>query len=256
MLKQVQHDIIFITNLFTIHNSLLTVHHSQFTKKALAFTLAETLIVMGIIGIVSALTLPNLNSSTGDKEKVAKVKKIYQNLNDAFGRAQAVYGPEDTWFVNDNTGAARVLRFGERLTEFLKVTKNCKMNTGEGCVLYDNNDRYYKFELADGTSVVIDDKGSQSLSNPWNIWLSVDIDANKGKGVGGVDIFNFVTKSESRTIEPSPSILNSIFLPDGGARARWIIDYGNMDYLKADTDGKCKNNTSITLDGVSNTTCK
>ena len=66
-----------------------------------AFTLAETLIVMGIIGVVAALTLPNLNSSTGDKEKVAKVKKIYQNLNDAFGRAQAVYGPYNEWFVND-----------------------------------------------------------------------------------------------------------------------------------------------------------
>ena len=64
-------------------------------KKFIAFTLAETLIVMGIIGIVSALTLPNLNASTGEKEKVAKVKKIYQNLNDAYGRAQAVYGPID-----------------------------------------------------------------------------------------------------------------------------------------------------------------
>ena len=60
-------------------------------KKILAFTLAETLIVMGIIGIVSALTLPNLNSSTGEKEKVAKVKKIYRDLTDAYGRAQAVY---------------------------------------------------------------------------------------------------------------------------------------------------------------------
>lgn len=44
-------------------------------KKLIAFTLAETLIVMGIIGVVAALTLPNLNSSTGDKEKVVKVKK-------------------------------------------------------------------------------------------------------------------------------------------------------------------------------------
>lgn len=44
-------------------------------KKLFAFTLAETLIVMGIIGVVAALTLPNLNDSTNNKEKVAKVKK-------------------------------------------------------------------------------------------------------------------------------------------------------------------------------------
>ncbi|MBR1942811.1 hypothetical protein IJ843_03645 [bacterium] len=38
------------------------------------------LIVIDIIGVVAALTLPNLNSSAGDKEKVVKVKKIYQNF--------------------------------------------------------------------------------------------------------------------------------------------------------------------------------
>ncbi len=64
-------------------------------RKAFAFTLAETLIVMGIIGVVAALTIPNLNSSTANKEKVAKVKKVYQNLTDAYGRMNAVYGRID-----------------------------------------------------------------------------------------------------------------------------------------------------------------
>ena len=73
------------------------VQGDKILKKALAFTLAETLIVMGIIGVVAALTIPNLNSSTADKEKVAKVKKIYSNLNDALGRAQVVYGPVEEW---------------------------------------------------------------------------------------------------------------------------------------------------------------
>ncbi len=72
-------------------------------RKALAFTLAEILIVMGIIGVVSALTIPNLNSSTADKEKVAKVKKIYQNLEEAQERAVATYGPMKTWFVSDTS---------------------------------------------------------------------------------------------------------------------------------------------------------
>ena len=50
------------------------------TESFEAFTLAETLIVIGVIGIVSALTLPNLNSSTGDKEKVDKVQKTSRYL--------------------------------------------------------------------------------------------------------------------------------------------------------------------------------
>ena len=40
-------------------NSPLTTHNSL--VKAIAFTLAETLVVMGIIGVVAALTIPNLN---------------------------------------------------------------------------------------------------------------------------------------------------------------------------------------------------
>ena len=102
-------------------------------RKILAFTLAETLIVMGIIGIVSALTLPNLNSSTGEKEKVAKVKKIYRDLDDAYGRAVAVYGPLSEWIQNDKTVASQATRYGERFIEFLKISKNCGLSVNYGC---------------------------------------------------------------------------------------------------------------------------
>lgn len=101
--------------------------------KKIAFTLAETLIVMGIIGVVAALTIPNLNSSTADKEKVAKVKKIYQNLDDALGRAQAVYGPYDEWTLNITNTTSINQRIGERITEFMKVSKNCSTSNQNDC---------------------------------------------------------------------------------------------------------------------------
>ena len=103
-----------------------------FCKKALAFTLAETLVVMGIIGVVAALTLPNLNNSTGDKEKIVKFRKIFQNLEDAFGRARSVYGPIATWTKAGNingapTDALSGQSVGDRLTEFIKVQKNVEL---------------------------------------------------------------------------------------------------------------------------------
>ena len=97
-----------------------------------AFTLAETLIVMGIIGVVAALTLPNLNSSTGDKEKVAKLQKIYSNLQDAFGRAEVVYDPYSNWCTglsNDNCQK----RIFERITEFMKNMDYLKLNSSGKC---------------------------------------------------------------------------------------------------------------------------
>ena len=255
MLKQVQHDIIFITN-------LLTTHYSQFTKKVFAFTLAETLIVMGVIGVVAALTLPNLNSSTGDKEKVAKVKKIYQNLNDAFGRATAVYGPYDEWFVKDANDAAKTKRAGERLTEFMKTSKVCGMEANKGCMpniaKYNNyqsgspnfdTSNYYKVVLADGTALAI-----QANNN-----IYIDIDGpNKGPNTIGRDVFVFKFAEDNTGIltygdgSDESSLLN-LSIKYGQNSSTWIIRYDNMDYLKVDSNGKCPNGKI--LDGVSNITC-
>ena len=228
-------------------------------KKSLAFTLAETLIVMGIIGVVSALTLPNLNSSTGEKEKIAKVKKIYQNLNDALERAQVVYGPFDEWTKNDSSGTAGANRIGERMTEFMKVSKNCKTTTNAGCFpkttsSSDINDTRadsytgYRFITADGQSVIIMyDGGSTNL-------FMVDINGpNKGSHKFGKDIFVFTLntatyESKMQGITPMrPSAFSSYFngIQSGAYSlgSGWVIDYDNMDYLDADNTGKCKNGT-------------
>ncbi len=243
-------------------------------KSKLAFTLAETLIVMGVIGIVSALTLPNLNSSTGDKEKVAKVKKIYQNLNDAFGRAQAVYGPFDEWFVNDTTIEQKSKRFGERITEFMKVSKDCAMEQNKGCFTsgelkdlngygdrdIDNSSSFYKIITADGTSVAF-------YSGGLYIDVDVDIDGpNKGPDTLGKDVFYFGNRDAGGNYVNAiyPLGINLAFADLlanlksdgdgwGNCAATWIIKYDNMDYLKLDSKGKCPNGTELT---ESNPRCK
>lgn len=218
-------------------------------RKTLAFTLAETLIVMGIIGVVSALTLPNLNSSTGEKEKIAKVKKLYSNFNDALGRATAVYGPLNEWCTN-YTGDCLV-RIGDRVIEFLKVSKNCKRNMG----CYTNGSgasMYYEFILADGTAVAMN-----------SLEIMIDVDGlNKGKNTLSYDRFNFTYGDAGNDIIKAPAMTESNFnaLLNGnpqyypGIAANWILLYDNMDYLKADSNKKCPNGTTLTYDTV--TTCK
>jgi len=218
-------------------------------KKIFAFTLAETLIVMGVIGIVSALTLPNLNSLTGDKERVAKVKKIYQNLNDALGRAEAVYGPYEQWFINDTTDQAKAKRVGERLVEFMKVSKDCSTTTNQKCMNnnYDTNDKFYKVILADGTSF--------ATAGPVNAnQIFVDIDGPaKGSGSSGKDFFVFIFSDDGvipSGYKDSFADLIQDCLGLGKYPSTWIIKYDNADYLQfqsvSGSTATCKNGNTVT----------
>lgn len=49
--------------------------------KQTAFTLAEVLITLGIIGVVAAMTLPAIINETRNKELEVQFKKVYSELN-------------------------------------------------------------------------------------------------------------------------------------------------------------------------------
>ena len=237
---------------------MLKKYYLQFTQSAC--TLAETLIVMGIIGVVAALTLPNLNSSTGEKEKVAKLQKIYSNLQDAFGRAEAVYGPYDEWFINDgNDDDKKAKRTFERITEFMKYSKACTVT--DCSAVFDkggtsggdySGTAKYNVILADGSTV-----GFLSYA------VLVDIDGlNKGPNTAGKDFFKFCyNNTENKFSHNLYGIRYNWTGPihsehkSSEYAAAWVIVNGNMDYLKVGNDGKCPDGKTV-LDWTTNTTCK
>ena len=264
MLKQVQHD-----------NELYLTF-----RKALAFTLAETLIVMGIIGVVAALTIPNLNSSTADKEKVAKLSKIYSNLQDAYGRATAVYGPVEEWFQGDTSASAQTTRFAERMKDFLKVSKNCGTNqvSNSTCFVGDNSSgsaidaNAYAMILADGASIAVSAISPNCLSSytadnsdNWCAYILVDLDGSqKGQNKGGRDQFRFIVGKNSGIVpegmqndidtSSDQQLKTNCFGTNVSLSCTgWVIQNGNMDYLKVDNSGKCPNGKVLSW---SNTSCK
>ena len=237
--------------------------------KCVAFTLAETLVVMGIIGVVAALTIPNLNQSTGDREKVAKLKKIHSNLEDAFGRAQAIYGPADEWESQFkqrggigfySTEGAKFI--AERLIDFMKISKNCgedstpcfkdkPLDLGGGSAGISNLGNY--FILADGTSIGIAYEGAGIHR------LYIDIDGpNKGSNTFGKDLFQYFSydtvRESGNLFVPSGSDTNDISqcLKGNSCYTWWVLQTGNMDYLKANK-GVCPNGTTLSWE---NTSCK
>ena len=65
--------------------------------KKVAFTLAEVLISLGIIGVVAAITIPSLIQSYKEQVTVTKVQKAYSVLNQVFKSISAEYGEPKDW---------------------------------------------------------------------------------------------------------------------------------------------------------------
>ena len=57
---------------------------SRLAAKKSAFTLAEVLITLGIIGVVAAITLPTLVANYQKQILVNQLKKTYTTLNEGF----------------------------------------------------------------------------------------------------------------------------------------------------------------------------
>ncbi|MGN0018573.1 MAG: hypothetical protein ACI37S_05990 [Candidatus Gastranaerophilaceae bacterium] len=230
-----------------------------FTLKHFAFTIAEIIIVMGIIGVVAALTIPDLNNSAGNRANISRLKKIYAQLNEAQTRAVSVYGPIDEWFPSGYSGNMSTAYF-DRITEFMKVQKSCrdaanncassekiKLMNGDETVSYDDNGYIPQAVFADGTSIIslnfsyqycnnVDDKsGSKDFCGQMNI----DIDGPyKGKNTFGTDIFPLAITKQGIIPSDSAQYVSTHLerCTYYGSCVAWILEKNNMDYTLVNHD--------------------
>lgn len=82
-----------------------TTYRKEYQK---AFTLAEVLITLGIIGIVAAMTLPDLVQKQQKKQTTVALKKFYSSFQNAINLSQVDNGPYlnwDTTMDHNNTDA-------------------------------------------------------------------------------------------------------------------------------------------------------
>ncbi len=66
-------------------------------NKKCAFTLAEVLITLGIIGVVAAVTLPALITNYQKQVTINKIKKFYTNMTQVLQMAVTENGEFSTW---------------------------------------------------------------------------------------------------------------------------------------------------------------
>jgi len=231
-----------VKNLFT-HSPI----HLFTSKKLVAFTLAEVLITLGIIGVVAAMTIPNLMFKYYEHQTVSRLLETQSILTQAFRSAEEEFGEVSGWGITgNNEESANIV--GNNIKHFLKLAADCgtvdKSNTCyAGSYSYLNgvsagdlaaqNSRY-KIALLNGTSVSF-------VVPSWNhnvIQINIDTNGPAKPNVTGRDSFLFGYNSEEKALVAmgAPSSIYSIKSCNkkdtGVGCAYWILQYKNMDYLK------------------------
>ena len=163
---------------------------SHFSRKRIAFTLAEVLITLGIIGVVAALTLPNLITQYQKNATVQGLKVAYSLLSQAVQKSISENGEIDNWDYTLNTNA-----FNETyILPYLKIAKKCD---GGKCIKTDNFNGYYELNGNKYTRI----SGSYVLANGMILMADypesgflvymIDLNGNKKPNIMGKDIFAF-----------------------------------------------------------------
>lgn len=161
-----------------------------------AFTLAEVLITLGVIGIVAALTLPALIQNHKKSETTARLKKFYSIMAQAVLMSENDNGPVDDWEKDEGTSKdeetglypdsdyeSSEKYFNKYIKDYLKYLKTEK----------DEKTNLFKVLLADGSSV--------KFRNGSCMDLIFDINGDKKPNEEGRDQYRFLIckKSASAT---------------------------------------------------------
>lgn len=206
-------------------------------KKNMAFTLAEVLITLGIIGIVAAITIPTLMQNTQDQEFRSGLKKEYSVLSQAHELLTTENGGSFTDALASGSGTGGLL-LKNVFKQKLSYLQECATNDGSNLnvcfpassrIKYLNgtstgpaylaNDATVGLVLKDGTSLAFGGNtggdtctgttGTPGYNNNCG-YVIVDVNGTKPPNTWGRDIYMFFIFSD--TIRPSSvlTILSSV----------------------------------------------
>ena len=191
-------------------------HHSP---RRIAFTLAEVLITLGVIGVVAALTLPTLMQNYQKHVAVNKLKVNFNIMSNVIRRAEADYGDITSWDevinsfnnkdysdankANAKTQAGAIVKkyilpylSGAQFTETLSLSDlGYKRN-----IVYKNGNIFAPtsaagpiLRLKNGTVILVgitsSDADADGKKNLLGMTFNMDIDGPNGKNIIGKDVF-------------------------------------------------------------------
>ncbi|MBP3924080.1 type II secretion system protein, partial [bacterium] len=193
--------------------TLAEVFSSHFAgHRKTAFTLAEVLITLGIIGIVAAMTLPAVINKINDRENLQKFKKAYSELSQVKQLLDMEYGGSFTMACNTFDDVCLRDLFAEKM----KVIKTCRSNAPNECqeksYFQNGKQQFYDTNINHPWPMLITNSGYSvkfrfhfpdcaSYNSGWtdkdgNLkelktcgWMQIDTNGKKKPNVSGKDIY-------------------------------------------------------------------
>ncbi len=173
-----------------------------------AFTLAEVLVTLGVIGVVAVLTVPNLVSNYQKKVYVAQLQKIYNQVSNAVALAlveDEVESLVDT-VLGEEDGSKKFLK------KYFKIAQDCgnsEISDMSNCIsdtytniskseitagVYDLNVAFNCVKLNSGATLCLSEeyqKDDEVMDEHAYWYAVVDINGTKKPNVLGRDYFGF-----------------------------------------------------------------
>ncbi len=215
MLKQVQHDGNSPKRTYS-HINLFTYSLSKRT----AFTLAEVLITLGIIGVVAALTMPALITNYQKKVTATRLKAAYSQINQAIVMAQAQHGETGNWEKDADKILLEFIAPNLKTEKYSKDESSIHNYTNTMC----NNKQTYKFlngggmgrpfesmspsiKLANGVCISLNRITDQTAEE-----FFIDINGPNPPNINGKDLFVFSFRFNEGKIVPAGDGFSSSYI--------------------------------------------
>ena len=182
-----------------------------------AFTLAEVLIALVIIGIIATITVHTLYVHYAKKSTIVQLQKAYVEIQNALRYSELQHGSMSSWNFSNATN-----NFYEKgyLTNNIDVIHYCdETDASDTCwattytlqntIAFKNNGKgYHRFITKSGYSVLYWISASGT-----NGHVIIDIDGPKGQNKYGKDVFRFGMYFRNNSIIPGVYPFN-LYTPD------------------------------------------
>jgi len=167
-----------------------------------AFTLAEVLITLGIIGVVTVLVIPSKIVNYQKQTTVRRLQKTYSALANSTNSAIADYGPITEWEVAGSGGRAAEQFADKYILPYLNIEKNCRTKDTQDCEFkyrttknggyVTKNSSWTRFYLTDGSFITLTIANWSDATGP-HIYADtlIDVNGQNGPNLLNRDIFQY-----------------------------------------------------------------